>query len=91
MLLLTDDAGPVSIRFWYVPEIAYPPTPVQLVELLQATPMSKLLSVPWLGLATIAQVLPFQLSTRVWGTLDALRKNPTATQLLVLGHAIPPR
>lgn len=86
ILLLTEAAGPVSTRVWDAPELVYAPTDVQLVELVQATPLRALLLLPWLGLATTAQALPFQASTRVCSTLDPLISSPTATQLVELGQ-----
>jgi hypothetical protein len=65
MLLLTEAAGPVSTRVWDAPALVYAPTAVQLAELVQTTPLRVLLLLLGLGLATTAQVLPFQVSTRV--------------------------
>jgi hypothetical protein len=57
-----------STRVWYGPtdEFRYLPTAVHALLDAHETPRSWLSLVPTLGLAAIAQLVPFQVSIRVW-------------------------
>ena len=66
------------------------PTAKQLVVLVHDTPLNAENTAPvGLGLMTRAQVVPFQRSTNDLTTVELLTKEPTAKQLVAVGHETP--
>ena len=65
------------------------PTAMQLLGLLQDTPLNEVWYVPTFGLGTTDQALPFQDSTRVEVVPEAFTTWPTATQSVACGQDTP--
>src|SRR5207247_9818879 len=74
-----EHSSHVSIRIRDTIPLRSPPTAVQELDETQATPKRKSGLVPRLGLGTIDQLVPFQVSIRVWAPLFI---EPTAVQKL---------
>jgi hypothetical protein len=63
---------PFQVSTKVAPPTGPSPTATQLVELVQDTLLRELLPLPWLGVATMVQLLPFHRSAIVRWTPDRL-------------------
>ena len=85
---MTDQLAPFqcSTRAVSVDVVPSVPTAQQLETLGHDTPLSVgAISPPGVGLATTAQLVPFQCSTRN-SSPEVVDAQPTAQQLVVVGH-----